>query len=371
MWKRILPGIALAALLPFGVQAQTVTKTPLVQGAWIEISVCPVHLSAIGHAWYAMTASSSVGPSLVYEGHPIPLNGLDVNCANTGYVWARTLSIADQAVAYSSPITAGGSGGGGGGAVTLASGAVAAGAYSAGAFVSGSFLSGALADGAITTLGTEADVAWVSGNATLIALGKATVNAINGPVSANVGSTTTPLNAKTVGGTTGLAVGLNDVGGTAIVLGQAPAASSIPVVLPSGTNVPVAGTVTNNPAAATIGGALNYHHYSVATASGDTQFVKASPGNVYSITVTQSTTTAMELKLYNLTSAPTCSSATGIVDNIPIPSNVTSPGYHLTFPVGRVFSTGIAYCITAFGAPAADTDSGTPAVGVTLSMTYD
>ena len=58
----------------------------------------------------------------------------------------------------------------GGGAVTLASGAVAAGAYSAGSFVSGALLSGALADGAITTMGTEADVAWTSGSGTEIAI---------------------------------------------------------------------------------------------------------------------------------------------------------------------------------------------------------
>jgi hypothetical protein len=118
MWKRILFGIALAALLPFGVQAQVVTKTPLVVGQWTEIGACPVHLSAIGNAWYAMTASSSVGPTLGYEGHPIPLNGIDVNCANTGFVWARGLSVTDNAIAYSSPIVAGGGGGGGGGAIT-------------------------------------------------------------------------------------------------------------------------------------------------------------------------------------------------------------------------------------------------------------
>lgn len=52
----------------------------------------------------------------------------------------------------------GGGGGGGGGAVTIA-------------------------DGADVTQGAEADAAWVSGNATLVALGKATVNALNTPAS--------------------------------------------------------------------------------------------------------------------------------------------------------------------------------------------
>ncbi len=39
-------------------------------------------------------------------------------------------------------------------------------------------------------------------------------------------------------------IDLHSVGGTAVTLGQAVAASSIPVVLPSGTNVPVTGTLT-------------------------------------------------------------------------------------------------------------------------------
>ncbi len=116
----------------------------------------------------------------------------------------------------------------------------------------------------------------------------------------------------------------------------------------------------------------SYLHYSIATSGGDSQFVKASPGNLGTITVSQSTTTPMELKLYNSSSAPTCSSATNIVDNIPIPSNTILGGYHITYPNGgRQFSNGISFCIVAFGAPASSTDSGTPAVGVVLSMTYE
>ena len=87
--------------------------------------------------------------------------------------------------------------------------------------------------------------------------------------------------------------------------------------------------------------------------------------------MTQSTTTAMELKLYNTSSSPTCSSATGLVDIIPIPSNAISPGYHIPYPVGRAFSTGISFCLVAFGAPAAGTDNGNAVTGATVSMTYD
>lgn len=46
----------------------------------------------------------------------------------------------------------------------------------AGAFASGSFLAGAYADGAITTIGTEADTAWTTGNGTVISILKKIAN---------------------------------------------------------------------------------------------------------------------------------------------------------------------------------------------------
>jgi len=110
-------------------------------------------------------------------------------------------------------------------------------------------------------------------------------------------------------------------------------------------------------------------NYSAAT--NNATLIKNGPGSICTITVTQSTTTAMELKLYNLASQPTCSSATGLIDNIPIPSSATSPGYHLTYPMGRYLGTGISFCLTAFGAPASSTDNGNAATGVTVSFTYN
>lgn len=136
--------------------------------------------------------------------------------------------------------------------------------------------------------------------------------------------------------------------------------------IPAGAN-----TIGNAvPVAGTTGGALS-STWLPSAANTNTTNVKASAGTLYSVTVTQSTTTAMELKLYNLASAPTCSSATGVVDIIPIPSNATSPGFHLTYPVGRAFATGISFCLVAFGNPAATTDTGNAVVGATVSMTYD
>lgn len=124
------------------------------------------------------------------------------------------------------------------------------------------------------------------------------------------------------------------------------------------------------PQATSAGGALS-STWLASAASNNATNVKNAAGTLYSVTVTQSTTTAMELKLYNTSSSPTCSSATSLVDIIPIPSNATSPGYHLTYPVGRAFATGISFCLVAFGAPAAGTDNSNAVTGATVSMTYD
>lgn len=142
--------------------------------------------------------------------------------------------------------------------------------------------------------------------------------------------------------------------------------SAIPT---GGNNV---GFMTPAPSGAVVGATL-YHHYSAATAGGDAQFIKASPGTLYSLTGIQTTTTPMEIKLYNLTAAPTCSSTAGVLANYPIQSNVIAPGFSIPIPaVGWNFSTGIAYCIVAQGSPVpADADNGAAATGVVLNAAYN
>lgn len=147
--------------------------------------------------------------------------------------------------------------------------------------------------------------------------------------------------------------------------GQGTMSASVPVAIASNQSaVPFA------PQAIATGGALSSPWLASAVSNNATN-VKGSAGTLYTLTVTQSTTTAVELKLYNSSSSPTCSSATGLIDIIPIPSNATSPGVHLTYPVGRAFSTGVSFCLVAFGNPAAGTDNGNAVVGITVSMTYD
>lgn len=108
--------------------------------------------------------------------------------------------------------------------------------------------------------------------------------------------------------------------------------------------------------------------YFTSAASNNAQYCKASPGNLYDLHVINTTATVYYLRLYNLSAAPTCSSATGFIETIPIPSNSTSgAGVALTFPVGRAFPTGIAFCLTGGGS---STDNTNAASGVYMSFGY-
>lgn len=97
---------------------------------------------------------------------------------------------------------------------------------------------------------------------------------------------------------------------------------------------------------------------------------KATSGQLYGYEVYNTTTTVYYLRLYNLATAPTCSSATGFVRTIPIPpaaaagqvggavSNYTSP---------TAFSAGLGYCITA---GSTSTDNTAAATGIFLEIRY-
>lgn len=112
-------------------------------------------------------------------------------------------------------------------------------------------------------------------------------------------------------------------------------------------------------------GALTYAVQSAA--STNSANVKASAGNVYGIHVVNTTATVYYLRLYNASGAPTCSSATGFVETIPIPASTTGAGISIAFPVGKAFTTGIAHCITGGGS---STDNTNAATGVYVGLEY-
>lgn len=108
----------------------------------------------------------------------------------------------------------------------------------------------------------------------------------------------------------------------------------------------------------------------VMTASTNATLVKNAAGQVYHVAVTCNSTLAANqyLRIYNLSSAPTCSSATGLVDGRIVPWNAGGAGFVEDIGEGIAFGTGIGYCFTgALG----DTDTtNATASACTVSFYY-
>jgi hypothetical protein len=108
--------------------------------------------------------------------------------------------------------------------------------------------------------------------------------------------------------------------------------------------------------------------YATSAASTNSTNCKASAGNLYEIHVTNTTTTNYFLRVYNLSSAPTCSSSTGFVETVPALGAAANGGVN-----GRIntppqaFSTGIGFCLTGGGS---STDNTNAATGVYITLLY-
>ena len=107
--------------------------------------------------------------------------------------------------------------------------------------------------------------------------------------------------------------------------------------------------------------------YITSAASTNATSCKASAGQVYSYRVINTTATLYYLRMYNLASAPTCSSATGFVQTIPIPASTTGAGVASSIAVGEAYSTGIGFCLTGGGS---STDNTNAATGVYITINY-
>jgi hypothetical protein len=103
-----------------------------------------------------------------------------------------------------------------------------------------------------------------------------------------------------------------------------------------------------------------------ATASTNSTNVKASPGTVFGMTLFNENATKYYLRLYNLASAPTCSSATGWVASLTIPASTDAAGFSVSLPIGANFSTGIGYCITGGAASTNNSNAATGIHGIIL-----
>lgn len=110
--------------------------------------------------------------------------------------------------------------------------------------------------------------------------------------------------------------------------------------------------------------------YTAAGASTNATSVKGSAGTVYGMSLTNTSTTIYYLRMYNLSSAPTCSSSTGYVSTIPIPPAAAAGGAggrEIQKNIGQAFTTGIAFCVTG---GSSSTDNTNATTGVFVEILY-
>jgi hypothetical protein len=101
-----------------------------------------------------------------------------------------------------------------------------------------------------------------------------------------------------------------------------------------------------------------------SAASNNSTSCKGSAGNLYSVFLVNTTATLYYLRLYNLASAPTCTSATGFLQSIPVPASTSGAGFTFTPAVPIAFSTGIGFCFTGASASTDNTNAATGVFGV-------
>lgn len=119
------------------------------------------------------------------------------------------------------------------------------------------------------------------------------------------------------------------------------------------------------PYAHTAGGATPYKLNSAASTNATS--LKASAGQVYNIMCTNTNAAARYLKLYNKASSPTVGTDTP-VQVYAIPGNTAGAGFTISFPVGLIFTTGIAFATTT---GAADSDTGAVAANeIVINIAY-
>lgn len=145
-------------------------------------------------------------------------------------------------------------------------------------------------------------------------------------------------------------VNLNQINGASVA---SPDANSYMLASGAATATTTAGTATC---------------YITSGASTNATNCKASAGNLYEIHVTNTTTTNYFLRVYNLSSAPTCSSSSGFVETVPALGAAANGGVN-----GRIntppqaYSTGIGFCLTGGGS---STDNTNAATGVYVTLLY-
>lgn len=181
------------------------------------------------------------------------------------------------------------------------------------------------------------------------------------PFGAGIANVSDHLAAITASGTATLAI----TGGTGLSAPAVCTDTSKPSGLAGGDGATIMGPA--NPFYMTLGVGCTPGGVQSASSTNATN-IKASAGTFCGGHAVNTTGTIYYLRLYNLATAPTASSATGYVLTIPIPANTTGAGLLLDFgPYGAAFSTGIGFVIT--GGPTS-TDNTNAATGVFVNYTF-
>lgn len=106
--------------------------------------------------------------------------------------------------------------------------------------------------------------------------------------------------------------------------------------------------------------------YITSAANTNPTLVSANPTRARQYSLVNTTAVLYYLRVYNLPVAPTCSSATGLVEVIPIPASASGAGIQrVESDDGQNFPAGMSFCLSA-----AVDGSTNAATGIFVSVKY-
>lgn len=340
-----------------GTETTTINST-----TFTDLGAAPVQVQTVDNPVTMIVSDSqpsvATAGGALYQGQPVIFPQAD----SLSHIWAAKLG--GTAHINYTPVFSSGSGGG---SVTLAAGAVNAGAYVAGSVLSGAFATGAITDLALAQGSTTSGEV---GNLPLTATTTAAptyTTAKSNPLSTDVaGNLRTILNAETTkvigevnqgtspwvvsnGGTfaaqlTGTTNNINNIAGTVSLPTGASTSANQATEITSLATIATNSGLASTLATATTGGDTSFHV--IAANSNNATSISSGAHTIYEVQVTNYGTNLGDLRIYDVSGAPTCSSATGVIRNWPTQSNATSPGFTYSFPLGIAITTGLSFCFT-------------------------
>lgn len=204
------------------------------------------------------------------------------------------------------------------------------------------------------------------GNVNITAVGGNTVTTtvpvsgtVSASVSGNVGVTSLPS----------IPAGSNAIGTVGVTALPALPAGSNAIGTVGVTSLPALSAGSNTIGNVGLAAPTSSNYSLIAANSTNATSVKASAGTIYEISLANISASATAyLKLYDSASAPTCGSGTPVARYLIPFASTGGAGSNLAINLGKSFSTGIAFCITA-GIADADTTA-VAASTVLVNLTY-